>query len=167
MDSGELLDVDAMAVVPEANRTTTGAAVRVELSIDWPKAAAQLRADNMDTAIVTVRLVDDKRLLVTTAATTPLSFTLTGPGKILALANGDPSCHERDRPADLRIGEGMRSAVRSTNHGLARVLIQSTHEAGTITLSAAPATAAAALSSAGGSQVIAGAEISIKSQASV
>ena len=41
----------------------------------------------------------------------------------------------------------MRSAERSAYHGLVRVLLQSTHDPGTITLSVGPAAAGAAPSS--------------------
>ncbi len=58
-------------------------------------------------------------------ASDKIRFTLTGPAKLIGVGNGDPSCHEPDKASD-----------RSLFNGLAQVLVQVTHDAGDITLTA-------------------------------
>jgi beta-galactosidase len=60
-------------------------------------------------------------------------FKLTGPGKILGVGNGDPSCREADRP------DATDVAMRSAFNGLCLALLQATDEAGTIHLEASAA----------------------------
>ena len=51
-------------------------------------------------------------------ASNKVRFSLTGPGKIIGVGNGDPSCHEADKPAS------PDSAERSAFNGLGMVLVQ-------------------------------------------
>lgn len=111
---------------------TTGEPVAIVLETDWPLSKA-LKADNTDTALVTVRLVDSKGRLVRNSSpdsSTKLTFTLSGEGKIIGKGNGDPSNHEADKP------DSSTSATHSIFNGLARIVLQSTHKAGKITLKA-------------------------------
>ncbi|MCW5941436.1 MAG: DUF4982 domain-containing protein [Fimbriimonadaceae bacterium] len=55
----------------------------------------RLAADGSDAAVVIVRAIDAKGRQVPLASNL-VSFTLTGPGRILGVGNGDPSCHEPD-----------------------------------------------------------------------
>merc|ERR1712032_1584814 len=75
---------------------TTGKASGIALETEWPLSAA-LKADGTDTALVTVRLVDDVGNTVPTASA-PLQFSLSGPAQIIGLGNGNPSSHEHDKP---------------------------------------------------------------------
>eukprot|EP01065_Artemidia_motanka_P025116 TRINITY_DN2_c0_g1_i3.p1 TRINITY_DN2_c0_g1~~TRINITY_DN2_c0_g1_i3.p1 ORF type:complete len:808 (+),score=252.48 TRINITY_DN2_c0_g1_i3:52-2475(+) len=106
---------------------TTGSAVALRLSTEWPL-KGQLKADGVDVALVTVELVDAKGRMVPTASAA-LSFSLEGAGRIIGLGNGDPDCHEHDRPASTTHGS------RSAWNGLARAVLQSASTAGTIKLS--------------------------------
>lgn len=109
---------------------TTGSAVGVLLSVEWPSAGA-LRADGVDTALVTASLVDSvPGNLVVPTASAPIVFSLRGPGRILGVGNGDPSSHERDAP------DSATSAKRSAWNGLARVVVQAGREVGNIILEA-------------------------------
>jgi len=63
--------------------------------------------------------------LVVPAASNYIQFSVTGPGTIIGVGNGDPACHEPDR-----------ATARSAFNGLARVLVQATDQPGTITVSA-------------------------------
>ena len=117
------------APLATAGVATTGAPAAVRLSLEWPSARPSLAADGVDTALVTAELVDEDGALVRTAAA-PLAFTLGGAGRIVGLGNGDPSSHERDKPADGAHG------ARSAWNGLARVVVQAAAETGTITLTA-------------------------------
>lgn len=104
----------------EATRETTGAPAAIRLTAD----RAQLHADNADLAVVTVEALDAQGRPVPTASD-KIRFTLTGPAKLIGVGNGDPSCHEPDKASE-----------RSLFNGLAQVLVQVTHDAGDITLTA-------------------------------
>ncbi len=119
-------------VVLTERRETAGAAAR--LVVETSKAT--LRADGQDCAQVNVRVVDAKGLTVPTAGNM-LTFAVEGPGKVIGVGNGDPSCHEPDkasqRSAFMGLGAGFVQAgltagemrVKVTSKGL---------EAGEVTL---------------------------------
>ena len=74
-------------------------------------------ADGADVALLTVRVEDRSGRLVPDADDR-VSVSVSGPGALLGLANGDPAGHERERPAART--EGRRAAW----HGLLRVVVQ-------------------------------------------
>jgi len=111
---------------------TAGPPVSLVLETDWPL-TKELKADNSDTALVTVRVVDGDGNTVKTASpdsSTKITFTLSGEGKFIGKGNGDPSNQEHDVP------ESPTSATHSIWNGLARLVVQSTHTQGTITITA-------------------------------
>ncbi len=119
-------------VVLTERRETAGAAAR--LVIETSK--ANLSADGQDCAQVNVRVVDAKGLTVPTAGDM-LTFTVEGPGKVIGVGNGDPSCHEPDkatqRSAFMGLGAGFVQA--GTTAGDVRVKVTSRGlEAGEVTL---------------------------------
>ena len=63
-------------------------------------------------------------------ASNKVRFKLTGPGKIIGVGNGDPSCHEDDKP------DSPDTAVRSAFNGLGVVFVQASKQAGTLQLEA-------------------------------
>ena len=71
---------------------------------------------------MTIKLVDASGKRVD-KADVPLEVTLSGPGKILTLANGNDQSHELGDPVHGR-----------SFHGQAQALVQSTRESGTIRL---------------------------------
>ncbi|HEY5592682.1 MAG TPA: beta-galactosidase GalA [Paludibacter sp.] len=71
---------------------TTGATAKIALSAD----RLQLHADGEDVAVITVQLNDLKSRLVPTA-NNEIAFTLTGPGKIIGVGNGDPASHDPEQ----------------------------------------------------------------------
>jgi beta-galactosidase len=113
---------DGQIVLSQRRETTTGAA-----SIALRADRSQLRADGEDVAMIAVEIQDTKGRTVPTASER-ISFKLTGPGKILGVGNGDPSSREADKP------HSAASARRSAFHGLCMVILQTSKEAGTITL---------------------------------
>jgi len=115
-------------VFAEKRVTTTGKAAAIALETEWPLHGS-LKADNTDTALVTVKLVDSNGNMVPTASAS-LKFSLTGPGKIIGLGNGNPSSHEHDKP------DSPTQGSHSAWNGLARVVIQATKTAGQIKLQA-------------------------------
>ena len=70
---------------------TTGAAARIKLFPD----RASINADGEDVSIITVEATDAEGRMVPTAGNL-IDFDLKGPGKIIGVGNGDPSCHEPD-----------------------------------------------------------------------
>jgi len=116
-------------VFAEDRVTTTGKAAAIALETQWPLHQRPLKADNTDTALVTVRLVDGQGKMVPTASA-PLKFSLSGPGKMIGFGNGNPSCHEPDKP------ESPTQGSHSAWNGLARVVVQATKTAGQIQLHA-------------------------------
>jgi beta-galactosidase len=70
---------------------TTGAPAALSLTPD----RAQVAADGRDVSVVTVDVRDRDRLLVPTAGNR-VTFAVRGPGRIIGVGNGDPSCLEPD-----------------------------------------------------------------------
>ena len=95
---------------------TTGAPAGIVLTPD----RTRLLADGQDVVPVTVAVVDSAGRLVPTAQNI-IHFTVTGPGTIAGVANGDPSCHEPNQ-ADYR----------SSFNGLCMVLVRAGHKPGKI-----------------------------------
>jgi len=81
-----------------------------------------IRADGEDVTVVNVSLLDKKKHLVSTASNR-LTFSISGPGKILGLGNGDPDSHEL-------AGGTQHSAFK----GHAQALVLATKTPGTISL---------------------------------
>ncbi len=103
---------------------TTGSAKRVELAAD----KASLRADQEDICLVTVMAHDEAGREVPVADDL-IRFDLQGPGRIIGVANGDPSSHEADKCAG-------GSWQRRLFSGKCQVIIQSLREPGEILLTA-------------------------------
>lgn len=105
-------------LVVEAKQETTGAAAGIRLIPD----RLSINADGEDVCLVEVAIVDSKGRVVP-IADNKLNFEVSGPGKIIGVGNGDPSCHEPDE-----------AGARSAFNGLAQVIVQARKQAGTIVL---------------------------------
>ena len=77
--------------IAETKVETTGEPAAVQLRPD----RATLNADGEDVSVFTVSATDAQGRVVPAAANS-IHFELSGPGKILGVGNGDPSCHEPD-----------------------------------------------------------------------
>ena len=110
-------------LIAETKVETTGAPAAIQLAPD----RTTISADGEDCSIVDVSVVDAQGRVVPTADNT-VHFELSGPGKIIGIGNGDPSCHE----ADKCDGDWQRSAF----NGYAQVIVQSMQNAGEIQISA-------------------------------
>ncbi|MGH9969958.1 MAG: beta-galactosidase GalA [Pyrinomonadaceae bacterium] len=108
-------------VVLNSKRETTGAPAKLLTRADRPTIAG----DAEDVSIVTVEVADQENRLVPVASN-EVTFKITGPGRLIGLGNGDPSCHELDRPASPI--EGQRSAF----NGLCMAFVQALRELGEI-----------------------------------
>ena len=78
-------------VVSETEVETTGDPAAVQLAPDRPI----INADGEDASVITVSVTDAQHRVVPVASDL-VHFALSGPGKILGVGNGDPSCHEPD-----------------------------------------------------------------------
>jgi beta-galactosidase len=101
-------------------RETTGDPAALRLSAD----RSALAADNADLAVVNVAVIDAEGRVVP-VADNRVTFTASGPAKLIGVGNGDPSSHEPDK------GDS-----RSAFNGLAQVLVQTTSTSGKIMLNA-------------------------------
>jgi beta-galactosidase len=99
---------------------TTGEPVALRLTPD----RQTLSGDGNDAVPVTVEALDAQGRPVPTA-NLAVAFQLSGPGQIIGLGNGNPNSHEPEK--------GNR---RSLFNGLAQIIVQSTHDAGDIKLTA-------------------------------
>lgn len=94
------------------------------ISVRMKPAKQAITADNEDTVCIEVSVVDDRGRIVHQNGPN-ITFSVTGPGRILGVGNGDPSCHEADK-----------ACQRSIFAGKALVIIQSKNEMGIIKITA-------------------------------
>jgi len=104
-------------------RETSGAPMKLRLKAD----RTSLSATPSDVAMVTVEIIDARGIVVPTANNT-VNFQVAGPGKLIGVGNGDPSCHESDK-----------GTSRSAFNGLCMGIVQATHVAGEIVVTASAA----------------------------
>jgi beta-galactosidase len=78
-------------VVAETKVETTGEPANVQLKPD----RATINADGGDVSVFTLSVTDAQGRIVP-VATNHVEFELSGPGRIIGVGNGDPSCHEPD-----------------------------------------------------------------------
>ncbi len=78
-----------------AKEETTGDPAAISLIPD----RTAIKADGEDISVVTVEAKDQHGRMIPTAGN-EIFFSLEGPGKIIGVGNGDPSCHEPDRYFD-------------------------------------------------------------------
>ncbi|HXF11172.1 MAG TPA: DUF4982 domain-containing protein, partial [Desulfuromonadaceae bacterium] len=99
-------------MIAETQVETTGEPAAICLAADRPN----IDADGEDLSMVTVSIADAKGRLVPTANNL-VHFTVNGPGKIIGVGNGDPSCHEPDvyvaKPPshDMKLNEWRTNSV--------------------------------------------------------
>lgn len=99
---------------------TTTAPAQVALNSD----VNTIKADGCDVAIIKVSIKDAKGRVVPTANNL-VKFSIEGPGKIIGVANGNPSSHEPDK-----------ASQRMAFNGYCMVLVQSDKQAGEIKIKA-------------------------------
>ncbi len=112
-------------VVLTDKRETTGAPARILLRADRQTIAA----DGSDLSVVSAQIVDAQGRIVPTASN-QLSFHVSGPGRLIGMGNGDPSCHEPDKPDSP--AEGRRTAF----NGLCVAMVQSLKTSGNVIVEA-------------------------------
>jgi beta-galactosidase len=75
----------------ETKVETTGDPATIQLAPD----RSTINADGEDVSVISVSVTDSQGRIVP-VTTNLIHFELSGPGKILGVGNGDPSCHEQD-----------------------------------------------------------------------
>ncbi len=106
--------------VMTAKRETTGKPARIVLQPD----RAKINADGEDVSVVAVSVVDSQGRVVPVAHNL-ISFQVSGAGRLIGVGNGDPSSHEADK-----------ASQRHAFNGLCVAIVQSTKQAGSITVQA-------------------------------
>ena len=106
-------------------RETTGAPAKLVMHTSLSKIAA----DGQDVSAITVEVHDSKGRIMPLSSN-KVYFKLTGPGQIIGVGNGDPSCREADKPSS------SDSAVRSVFNGLSMVFVQALRQSGKLQLEA-------------------------------
>ena len=89
----------------------------------------QIDADGRDVAVITIEIQDAKGSIVPDACPM-LAFQLEGEGCIIGVGNGDPSYLGADHPSNINCKAFHIPAF----NGLAQVIVQSGHTAGTLRL---------------------------------
>jgi len=107
-------------IICETTTRTAGPPATIELAADQTTIAPGHR----DLSYVTIRLLDSDGNFHPTADL-PITLQLQGPGRILAVGNGDPLSHQSFQAPSIE-----------TFNGLALVILGSTEESGEIVLTA-------------------------------
>ncbi|HEY4379623.1 MAG TPA: beta-galactosidase GalA [Acidobacteriaceae bacterium] len=125
-------------VVLTDKRETAGVAAKIVAVADRP----QINADGQDLAVVTVTIVDAQGRPVPTADN-KVTFAINGPGSVIGVGNGDPSCHEPDKASERSAFNGLCMAIVQSKRGDAGQVTVTVSAAGlqssTVTLTAASA----------------------------
>ncbi|CAN5268785.1 beta-galactosidase GalA [soil metagenome] len=106
-------------VILRERRETTGPAAALRLTAD----RARLAADGQDVAILKVEVLDAKGRTVPRADDL-VSFSVTGPGQVIGVGNGNPTSHEPDVAGQRKAFNGLCQAIVRTRReaGLLRVV---------------------------------------------
>jgi beta-galactosidase len=99
-------------VVLTEKRETAGSAAKIVAVADRPKIAA----DGQDLAVINVTIVDAQGRPVPTADN-KVTFAVNGPGSVLGVGNGDPSCHEPDKASERSAFNGLCMAIVQSKRG--------------------------------------------------
>jgi len=86
--------------------STTGKAARLLLSPD----RKSLKGDGIDAMPVTVKVLDKKGRALADA-NLKVTFSISGPGKIIGLGNGDPNSHEAEKGDSRRLFNGLAQLI--------------------------------------------------------
>jgi beta-galactosidase len=104
-----------------AKRETSGSAARIALRADRQK----LFADGEDVVMITAEIQDAQGRSVG-IADNPLTFKVSGAGKLLGLGNGDPSCHELDTADSRHAFNGLCLAIVQTSKSVDEIRVEAT-----------------------------------------
>lgn len=106
------------SVVRLVKRETAGLAAKILAKADREK----ISADGQDVAVITVAIVDAQGRPVSTAGN-KVTWSVAGPGRVIGVGNGDPSCHEPDHANERSAFNGLCMAIVQTKRGQAGTLV--------------------------------------------
>ena len=101
-------------VVLTEKRETAGTAAKLVAVAD----RANITADGQDLAVINVSIVDAQGRAVPNADN-KVTFALSGPGVVIGVGNGDPSCHEPDKASERSAFNGLCMAIMQSRRGTA------------------------------------------------
>jgi beta-galactosidase len=101
-------------VVLTEKRETAGPAAKIVAVAD----RSNIAADGQDLAVVNVSIVDAQGRPLPTAAN-KVTFAVDGPGVVIGVGNGDPSCHEPDKASERSAFNGLCMAIVQSKRGQA------------------------------------------------
>ena len=93
-------------VVLTEKRETAGPAAKIVAVAD----RSNIAADGQDVAVINVSIVDAQGRPVPTADN-KVTFAVNGPGAVIGVGNGDPSCHEPDKASERSAFNGLCMAI--------------------------------------------------------
>ena len=99
-------------VVLTEKRETSGLAAKIVATPDRMKIAA----DGEDVSVVNLTIVDAQGRTVPTASNL-VTFSVSGPGKLIGVGNGDPSCHESDKGTQRSAFNGLCMGIVQSKRG--------------------------------------------------
>jgi beta-galactosidase len=102
------------SVVLTEKRETAGLAAKILAVAD----RSNIVADGQDLAVVNVSIVDAQGRPVP-AAGNKVTFAVDGPGVVIGVGNGDPSCHEPDKASERSAFNGLCMAIVQSKRGQA------------------------------------------------
>ena len=101
-------------VVLTEKRETAGPAAKIVAVAD----RSSIAADGQDAAVINVSIVDAQGRPVPTADN-KVTFAVNGPGVVIGVGNGDPSCHEPDKASERSAFNGLCMAIVQSKRGQA------------------------------------------------
>lgn len=106
---------------------TAGKPVSVLAMVDVPSVktgtGSSLVLNGQDTGMISAAIIDGNGAVVPSASHNVTFRIIRGPGRIIGVGNGDPSCHEPNQVP-----------WRSAHHGLARAIVKVTQDSSSSTL---------------------------------
>ena len=101
---------------------TAGTPAKIIMTIDAPTertgTGTAVVLDGQDAGMVSATIVDSQGNVVPSYSDIVTFRIVSGPGHIIGVGNGNPMCHEPNK-----------ASWRSAYHGLARAIVQVTHNA--------------------------------------
>jgi beta-galactosidase len=110
---------NAGKVIAQSKVETTGEPAAVVLEPD----GMTLKADGQDISLITVKILDRQGRTVP-VATNAVTFSVTGPGQLLGVGNGNPSCHEPDKGKQRSAFNGLCLAIVQSSGAQGAIIIQ-------------------------------------------
>jgi beta-galactosidase len=105
-------------VVLTDKRETSGPATKVLATADRTK----ISADGQDVTVINVAIVDNQGTVLPNA-NNKVTWSVAGPGSVIGVGNGDPSCHEPDRATQRSAFNGLCMAIVQGKRGQAGAIV--------------------------------------------